>query len=343
MEDLKIQRKLIHICENISNEKSKEVVLKYFKHKVAEGISENRQRRILDFLCHLLTNFDFDLTKMTEDQMKEVVAWVNSHKEWKEWTRYTYLHIFKNFCRWLCKKYKLSLPLDEIKIKEPKNSVMPEYLITEDEFKKLLDACEDPQFKTLLGVLYESGCRIGEILGLKIQNVDFNEYGAKLYVKGKTGQRIIPIIWFAGMLRQHIEAHPLKDNPEAPLWIIKDPNGNFKAMTYGAFRMRLRRLCQKVGIKKRIHAHLFRHTRLTELAKELPEQTLKQLAGWVADSKMAQVYVHLSQRDVEESLLTRVYGIKKAEDKPDEKVKICPKCKEPNHILLSIVADALIL
>jgi ribosomal protein L40E len=94
--------------------------------------------------------------------------------------------------------------------------------------------------------------------------------------------------------------------------------------------MRLKRLCKKVGINKRIHPHLFRHTRLTELAKELPEQILKQIAGWVPDSKMAQVYLHLSLKDVEESLLTKVYGIKPLENEKKEKFIICPKCRELN-------------
>ncbi len=86
--------------------------------------------------------------------------------------------------------------------------------------------------------------------------------------------------------------------------------------------MRLKNLCKRVGIRKRIYAHLFRHSRLTELAKELPEQVLKKIAGWVPDSDMAQVYLHLSQRDVEESLLSRVYGIKVNGEDKEEKLRI---------------------
>ena len=82
--------------------------------------------------------------------------------------------------------------------------------------------------------------------------------------------------------------------------------------------------------------HLFRHTRMTELAKTLPEQTLKQLAGWSGSSTMAEVYIHLSQRDVEDALLQKVYGIKTTEKEDHNSVKICPRCKEPNPFFSTI-------
>ena len=75
---------------------------------------------------------------------------------------------------------------------------------------------------------------------------------------------------------------------------------------------------------------------MTELAKTLPEQTLKQLAGWSGSSKMAEVYIHLSQRDVEDSLLQKVYGIKTTDKEDHNSVKICPRCKESNPYFSTI-------
>ena len=72
------------------------------------------------------------------------------------------------------------------------------------------------------------------------------------------------------------------------------------------------------------------------MAKELPEQILKQIAGWVLDSKMAQTYLHLSLKDVEESLLMKVYGIKTIENEKKEKFIVCPKCGELNAPNLTI-------
>jgi len=143
----------------------------------------------------------------------------------------------------------LFIKTKEWKISKPKNAMMPEYLITEEEFNKLINATDDVQDRLLIGLLYESGCRIGEILSLQIKNVSFNNYGARLTVKGKIGQRVVPIVWYANLLRQFVESHPFKDNPEAPLFYYKNRDDKVLAMPYSVFRMRLKRLCEKTGIK----------------------------------------------------------------------------------------------
>ncbi len=318
-----------------SNYQNKEIVLEYIRSKQSENLSFHRLTRIADFLWHLLVNFKFDFSKMTQREVEDILLWIRKQK-WSDWTKYSYFRILKNFLSWLKEERGIEVNLKKITIKKPKNSIMPEYLISEEEFNKLLNATDDLQTKTLIGILYESGARIGEILSLKIKNVTFNEYGARILVRGKTGERIIPIVWFANSLAQFIESHPLKEKPEAFLWFYFDKNNQIKPLKYEIFRARLKRLCKKVGIKKRIYTHLFRHTRLTELAKELPEQLLKVLAGWSPDSKMAKTYIHLSGKDIEESLLTKVYGIPTKDVRKEEKLRTCPKCKEANPYFAKI-------
>ena len=79
---------------------------------------------------------------------------------------------------------------------------------------------------------------------------------------------------------------------------------------------------------------MFRHSRLTHLAKILTEQELKVFAGWVQSSKMAGTYVRLSARDTDEAILGKVYGIsKEKEDRKETKLKpiVCSRCKTVNE------------
>ena len=186
--------------------------------------------------------------------------------------------------------------------------------------------------KVLIAILYESGARIGEILSLKIQNVSFNQYGARLIVKGKTGQRVIPIIWFANLLREFIESHPFKNNPENSLWVCIGPKNKNQILDYVNIKGIIRRWAKRAGIKKRVNPHIFRHSRATYLAKYLTEAQMKEYFGWMQSSKMASIYVHLSGRDVDESLL-KAYGIEtNGEDKLKVELVTCPKCGEKNPI-----------
>ena len=51
---------------------------------------------------------------------------------------------------------------------------------------------------------------------------------------------------------------------------------------------------------------------------------------------MAEVYIHLSQRDVEDALLQKVYGIKTNEKEDHNNVKVCPRCHESNPYFSTI-------
>ena len=93
----------------------------------------------------------------------------------------------------------------------------------------------------------------------------------------------------------------------------------------------LRSLTREAGINKRIYPHLFRHTRATYLAKFLPEAVVKEIMGWVQDSKSAARYVHLSGRDVDKALL-RLYGIVMDEDGKQKGLEAltCARCGKLN-------------
>jgi site-specific recombinase XerD/ribosomal protein L40E len=328
------QIKNIKNSDNIRPE-NKELFFEYIKFKQSQGLSFNRLNRICVALKPILKAANYDLKTMNENKVQNIVISINSNTKWTDWTKNSNVRVLKNFIRWLNRVYNTGINLEEIKPIKPKNSLMPEYLINSEEFEKILLNTTSPQMKLIIELLYETGARVSEILDLKIQNIEFNSYGAKLYVKGKTGQRVIPIVWYARDLRQFILVHPNKDKPESNLFFIKKYD-QMLPFEYPNFRKQLGIVCKRAGINKRIHAHLFRHTRMTELAKTLPEQTLKQLAGWSGSSKMAEVYIHLSQRDVEDSLLQKVYGIKTSEKEDHNSLKICPRCHENNPFFSTI-------
>lgn len=53
---------------------------------------------------------------------------------------------------------------------------LPEELLTEEDVTKLIEAAQHPRDKALVFLLYESGCRIGELLNVKIKNVLFDRF-----------------------------------------------------------------------------------------------------------------------------------------------------------------------
>jgi integrase len=66
------------------------------------------------------------------------------------------------------------------------HSKLPEELLTEDEIAQTIQKCRTLRDKAFIASLAESGCRISEIGTMRIKNVAFEEYGARLTVNGKT-------------------------------------------------------------------------------------------------------------------------------------------------------------
>jgi integrase/recombinase XerD len=242
-------------------------------------------------------------------------------------TRREYKGLTKRFYKWLGKSDLVDW------IKAPSRAdprKLPEDLLSEDEIENMINACEHPRDKALVACLYESGARISEIGDLKIKHVKFDQYGAVLMVDGKTGMRRVRIIFSSPYLATWLDNHPFRGDPEAFVWVGIGTVGRNEPLQYGAIRMHLKRIAQKAGIKKRIHPHLFRHSRSTHLAKHLTEAQMKQYLGWVQGSPMAAIYVHLSGRDVDNALL-KMQGII-TEDTKDIQMspKQCTRCSTMN-------------
>jgi integrase len=142
-----------------------------------------------------------DLNKATKNGIIRIVGLLEKG-DYSDWTKHDYKVTFKRFYKWL-RKTEEGYPEEVrwIKTTMKNNSrKLPEEILTEAEVKRMIEVADHPRDKTLVFVLYESGCRIGELLSMKIKNVQFDKYGAQIIVSGKTGQRRIRLVSSAPFL-----------------------------------------------------------------------------------------------------------------------------------------------
>ncbi|MEW6584195.1 MAG: site-specific integrase [Nitrospirota bacterium] len=313
-------------------EENRKLILDFTEKCFADGLSKGRICKILYTVRYLGGYVKKPFPEATKLDIQNVVAQIERQDRYSEWTKYDFKVILKKFYKWL--KGKDETYPDEVRWIKPKikngKKMLPDNLVTEDEVKLIAEATLHPRDKAFIMTLYESGCRIGEILSLELKNVQFDEFGAVLRVSGKTGDRRVRVVSSAPLLASWLDVHPDRSNPEAPLWAGRFKKYSRDSFTYQTAMRMLKENALKAGVKRRIYPHLFRHSRATALASRLTEAQMKEHFGWVQSSDMASVYVHLSGRDVDEALL-KTYGIKTGEEKKEEKFKPknCPRCKTP--------------
>ncbi len=313
---------------------NKKLILSFAKMRLARGTGKLRVVKCLyglRFLAHWLEK-PFD--EATKNDLVELVGEIEN-QPYSENTKYDFKVILKIFYKWLKGNDEEFPP--EIKWLKPKLNnhahKLPEELLTEEEILRMAGIADHARDKAFVLVLYETGCRGGEILSLQMKNVAFDQYGAILRVTGKTGDRRVRIISSAPALSAWVGVYSEAADPQAPLWPPMSSNYKYKGQPaeHRSFAVLLKLLAKKAGINKRVYAHLFRHSRATFLAGKLTEAQMKEYFGWTQSSGMAATYVHLSGRDVDKALLA-LQGLEKPEEHKEEqmKIKACQRCQEKN-------------
>ena len=318
---------------------NQKILVEYLASMRHEQLSWGAVYKYMWLLYHFGKKCSKSFLKMNDKDMQKILASFEGYgikKPWNEGTHIALRESIQRFFKWLKKDHEeVQVDPKNIKIKYSKRHKLPEELLTRDEINLLIDHCDNIRDKALVYVLYESGARIGELLGLRLKHLQADKYGFTLRVDGKTGQRRIRIIESVPILRLWLENHPFKFDKDADLWITeKNQYKNevpYSTLGYrGAYKV-LERAGKRAGIQKNIYPHLFRHSRATFLSKHLKEAQMREMFGWAKNSDMPSVYIHLSGRDVDEGLL-KLYGIEDDENKETMKIDIlkCSVCGEQN-------------
>ena len=318
--------------DNIGTENIRDIA-SFSKIKLAKGVSPGRAAKIIHCLRLLAKRLKKPFRQATKDDLIALVGNLE-RSDYAEHTKYDLKVMLKMFYKWLKGNDEFAPPEISWLKKSKKNldHKLPEDLLSEDEVLRMTEAAINPRDKTLILVLYETGCRIGELLSLQMKNVNFDQYGAVLRVTGKTGDRRVRIISSAPVLASWLNAHPRAKDPEAWLWFqYKNNKKTDKCMRHGTVYATLKKIAKRAGIQKKVYPHLFRHSRATALANKLTEAQMKEHFGWVQGSEMAATYVHLSGRDVDNAFL-KIHGLVQAENPQEEKLKlrVCQRCKDHN-------------
>jgi integrase/recombinase XerD len=325
--------------DSVISDGNKKLLMSFKENCIIEKISLGRIVRYMYDLRTLAKMLGKDYEAANKDDIKALIGRLeqethfikryNKRVFYQESTKRDFRITLRKFYKWLRETEDYPEEVKWIKTHNKKCDKirLPEEMLSEEDIEKLINHADNPRDRAFIAILYESGCRIGEMLFLRLKHINFDQYGAQLLVDGKTGYRRIRIIGSAPYLSEWINKHPLKNDPEAALWISR----NCENLGYAALRISLMRTAKRAGISKKMNFHNFRHSRATYLANHLTEAQMKEHFGWVQSSDMASVYVHLSGRDVDAALL-KVYGIKTEIKKEESRLnpKNCPRCKEIN-------------
>lgn len=316
----------------ILSEKNRNLILEFSDFCLATGLTKVRAAKYIYSLSTIGKFLDKDFMDVNKNDIMSLMKEINTNSEYSEWTKRDFKVTLKKFYKWLRKTedYPEEVKFLRISVKN-NNKQLPSEMLTIDEVKRLADAADNMRDKAVILCLYESGARVGEFLPIPIKHVQFDQHGCLVMIHGKTGSRRIRLIASSPTLAKWLSVHPDRMNPDAFVWTGLSNTNKGEMLSYVSLRRLLDKLRKKADVKKKINPHNFRHSRATELAKNLTEAQLCSIFGWQLGSDQPAIYVHLSQRDTDDAIL-KLHGLvdEKEENGKQMKVQVCPRCKTKN-------------
>ena len=144
--------------------------------------------------------------------------------------------------------------------------------------------------RALMELLYSSGLRLSELVGLELASLDLKDRVVQVLGKGKKS-RIVPVGRVAvAALRAWLQARgALARAGETALFVGR----NGRRLGARAVQTRVAQWARRQGLTQHVHPHLFRHSFASHLLESSGElRGVQELLGH-ADISTTQIYTHL--------------------------------------------------
>ncbi|WP_249872810.1 tyrosine-type recombinase/integrase [Oceanobacillus saliphilus] len=176
------------------------------------------------------------------------------------------------------------------KIKEPMVGKRIPKFLTDREIEYLRDACFTPIEKALFEFMFSTGCRIGEIISLDRNSINWGNQSAIVLGKGDKEREVYFNIRCDIWLKKYLDTRD--DNDPAIFVTERSPH----RMSIAQMRYIIKRISKRAGINKTIHPHQLRHSYATHLLNNgAPLEVIQSLLGH-EKSETTRIYAQLSGR-----------------------------------------------
>ncbi|KYC53414.1 MAG: putative tyrosine recombinase XerC-like protein [Candidatus Methanofastidiosum methylothiophilum] len=320
----RLEKEVKYLINSSINQENKDLILEFKSYLIASGIGLLRTIRYMTTLRSVAERYN---GRVFSDWTKKDVIEALEKIEIQDFSGHTKKEFrkgLKKFFKW--NKGENWEGLDPLK--GSKRIDRKPDILTKDEIIKLIQVTRHPRDKAIISLLYEGGFRIGELASITFKDIEFNKFGGKVKVRGKTGERLVPFVISESYLKVWMEMHPNPRDNES-LFVSIGYKSYGGPLSYEMYNLVLKKALKRAGITKKISPHSLRHSRATHLASTLTESEMCHYLGWQMGSDMPRIYVHLSGRDIDKAIYSKVYGLDTGEKK-EEGIKpvSCPRCKE---------------
>lgn len=292
MNDYDVKKKEMSIT--VYNQELPPVVKMFIVCKSIEGFSEGT---LYNYTKHL-TNFFLTVQKSPEQiTANDIRVYLYKYQQERGISNRSLEKVrscISSFYSWMyIEGYIAKNPMLAVnKIKYEKKSKKP---CSQTDLEYLRMACETLKQKAILEVLYSTGCRVGELVILKKEDIDWQEKTVHLFGKGKKHRVSFLNAKAEVALKEYLNSR--KDNNE---WVFVSDRKPYNQMHVSGIQKIIRDMAKRAGknINKKVTPHVIRHTTATRMLENKANLSSIQAVLGHSNINTTMIYAHNTLENV---------------------------------------------
>lgn len=277
----KLQEVLLHalwdydisLSDGKAEKQEQDLLALFLAAKRIEGCSEKSLKYYQATTQAMLDGIGKPIKEIVTEDIRQYLTNYQRERHSSRVTIDNIRRILSSFFSWLeDEDYILKSPVRRIHKVKTVSNIKETY--SDETLELMRDSCSEMRDLAMIDLLASTGMRVGEMVLLNRDDVDFTE--RECVVFGKEDKE--RMVYFDARTKLHLQDYWESRSDDNPALIVslKAP---FNRLSIGGVETRLRELGRQLGVHK-VHPHKFRRTLATmAIGKGMPIEQLQQLLG----------------------------------------------------------------
>ena len=252
---------------------SQGLVEEFISAKRIEGCSEKTLKYYLSTIESMTCSLKKDVRIIQTEDLRTYLTDYQRQNGSSKVTIDNIRRILSSFFSWLeDEDYIIKSPVRRIHRVKSGTNIKEVY--SDEALELMRDNCIELRDLAMIDMLASTGMRVGEMVLLNRDDINFNERECIVFGKGNKER----LVYFDARTKIHLQNYleSRTDDNKALFVSLKSPHNR---LNIGGIEVRLREFGDRLGLKK-VHPHKFRRTLATmAIDKGMPIEQLQQLLG----------------------------------------------------------------
>lgn len=253
---------------------NKELIDKFLSSKKIEGCSDKTIDYYSSTIYSCITKIGLPIVDINTDNLRGYLTDYQESHNVSKVTIDNIRRILSSFFSWLeDEDHILKSPVRRIhKIKTGRNV---KSTFSDEELERMRDSVSTSRDRAMIDILVSTGMRVGELVNLNRDDVDFNERECIVFGKGDCQRRV----YFDAKTKIHLTQYLEERRDPNPALFVSFRGS--RRLTINGVECRLKKIGDDANVSN-VHPHKFRRTMATmAIEKGMPIEQVQKLLGHV--------------------------------------------------------------